>query len=288
MDFFFTDETGSSIVKSDSLRIWRAIHAPSGSIYRVKQSDEAMRHNDYATAEIDGQKVMSLRDYSDNPVGKWFTPPPALARTISLIRPNETFWFTGGLFGNYQMEDVSDGSYKNALFAATISDHDKFTTYPMLMVAKGNDDASDYVYVNSYNNIYVPQLSYSIHSYTPPEGRNAGSKYSPYSTINESLVIWADNNLNDCGEWNYYNSYGSVFPIGIKSYETRLTYDNLTLFNENGKIIQGAEQTDSQGYIPYKFKFGDNASDESKALYYGYYIKLVIQGDGYLSDDMYD
>lgn len=284
MDFFFTDETGSSIVKSDSLLIWRAIHAPSGNIYKVQQTDKKMTHHDYAyMAEIDGQKIMSLKDVSwdMDPLGKWFTASPLLARMISLMRPNETFWFSGDLFGNYKQEDVSDGGFHNALFVATITDHNQFTPYPMLMVAKHNENDKNFVMVNSYNPM-GGRLTYSIHTYTAEgEYHTPGSISQSYKLINSNpLVLYSDAFNKDVGEWTYDSSYGDNTPSDVWTATSLVPYydtsagEQFPLFAEDGSIIRDKDTGTEETWPPYKYKFHDNAFD---VKHYGYYVKLIVK-----------
>ena len=279
MDFLFTDETGNAIIKSDSLLIWRALHAPSGNLYEVGKTDKEMTHNEYAYKNvIEGQKVMNMRDgdWADNPLGKWFTTSPALARIISSLYPSETHWFTGDFFGNYKQEDVSDGQYKNAMFAATITGGDQITPIPMLLIAKNPDHSSskNFVMVNSVNPFGVNRLSYSIHKYTAQgEDHKPGSVGQSYKSINNyPLVLYSDNFNEEVGEWTYHSDYGDNTPYDVWT-ETRLTYEEpFPLYDADGSIISGKEMTDD--YVPYKFTFSDNAF---KIKHHGYYVKLLVK-----------
>lgn len=255
----------------------------SGNIYQVKKTETPMTHNEYGgMGKLEEYRIKDLLDYDKNDIQthQWYTVSPSQARMISRMRPYETFWFSGSLFGGYQLADLSDGEFKPVLYGATVTNDSVFTAYEMLMAQKSSTTSKKYVILSGSTREQM-KLGYTIYTYDaqPPKGGVKNSRFGSYGGLQTASCG------NDCIEMGYLNLVKSIPNIGewtLMNFNTGTQYPSLgdaewklygppSLFDADGKIT--GEPVEVEGK-PLNFKFHENAYT-GNLKFQGYYVKLI-------------
>lgn len=286
MDFFFTDETGKAIVKSDSLGVWRAFHDNQGNVYKVKRSDKKLTFWEYCcNSKVDGLDVFTTRESPEswkseyegagyNVTDYWTIPTDVMCRELTKIYPNDEFWYSdGGFPTEYEVNTTSAlNQYFNTWVVATIANQE-FNIIPVVEIARVNEDKNLQYLFMSMDGMYFTY--YSI--YRKLSGRQmvfvplanwestsiANNPTTVYQTENR-LEIY-DTYLNSYS-YNYRRSTGlrDIIPEFFKEKKSQFF---LTM--RSGLKDYGTEVSVDNNY---KIRFHTNMWDET---HWGYFVKKL-------------
>lgn len=286
MDFFFTDETGKAIVKSDSLGVWRAFHDNQGNVYKVKRSDKKLTFWEYCcNSKVDGLDVFTTRESPEswkseyegagyNVTDYWTIPTDVMCRELTKIYPNDEFWYSDGGFPTEHEVNTTDGlnQYFNTWVVATIANQE-FNIIPVVEIARVNEDnnlqylfmSTDGMYFTYYSiyrklsgrqMLFVPLANWESTSI-------ANNPTTVYKTVNR-LEIY-DTYLNSFS-YNYRRSTGlrDIIPEFFKEKKSQFF---LTM--RSGLKDYGTEVSVGNNY---KIRFHTNMWDET---HWGYFVKKL-------------
>lgn len=286
MDFFFTDETGKAIVKSDSLGVWRAFHDNQGNVYKVKRSDKKLTFWEYCcNSKVDGLDVFTTRENPEswkneyegagyNVTDYWTIPTDVMCRELTKIYPNDEFWYSDGGFPTEYEVNTTDAlnQYFNTWVVATIANQE-FNIIPVVEIARVNEDnnlqylfmSTDGMYFTYYSiyrklsgrqMLFVPLANWESTSI-------ANNPTTVYKTENR-LEIY-DTYLNPYS-YNYRRSTGlrDIIPEFFKEKKNRFF---LTM--RSGLKDYGTEVSVDNNY---KIRFHTNMWDET---HWGYFVKKL-------------
>ena len=286
MDFFFTDETGKAIVKSDSLGVWRAFHDNQGNVYKVKRSDKKLTFWEYCcNSKVDGLDVFTTSESPEtwkneyegagyNVTDYWTIPTDVMCRELTKIYPNDEFWYSdGGFPTEYEVNTTSAlNQYFNTWVVATIANQE-FNIIPVVEIARVNEDnnlqylfmSTDGMYLTYYSiyrklsgrqMLFVPLANWT-------DTKIANNPTTVYKTGNR-LEIY-DTYLNSFS-YNYLRSTGlrDIIPEFFKEKKSQFF---LTM--RSGLKDYGTEVSVDNKY---KIRFHTNMWDET---HWGYFVKKL-------------
>lgn len=292
MDFFFTDETGKSIVKSDSLGVWRAFHDNQGNVYKVKRSDKKLTFWEYCcNSKVDGLDVFSTWEYLDsfkeeyteagyNVTDYWTIPTDEMCRELTKIYPNDEFWYSdGGFPTEYEVNTTNAlNQYFNTWVVATIANQE-FNIIPVVEIARVNEDKNlQYLFMSTDN------LSFTYYSiYRKLSGRQMlfvplANWANTEIVYNPTTVYKTEDRLEIYDTYSNpytYNTYGDIWlspPINALFKEEK-SYFGLTM--RSGLKDYGTEASvPISEYDPakYKIRFHTNMWD---VMHWGYFVKKL-------------
>ena len=293
MDFFFTDETGKAIVKSDSLGVWRAFHDNQGNVYKVKRSDKKLTFWEYCcNSKVDGLDVFSTWEYPDsykeeytkagyNVTDYWTIPTDEMCRELTKIYPNDEFWYSdGGFPTEYEVNTTNAlNQYFNTWVVATIANKE-FNIIPVVEIARVREDPNlQYLFMSTtnlrftYYSIYR-KLSERQMLFVPLiEWVNTDIPHNPttvYKTGKDRLEIY-DTYLNGYS-YNYNGSYW-LTPSITALFKEEKSYFFLTM--RSGLKDSGTEASvpiSDYNPVDYKIRFHKNMWNE---MHYGYFVKKL-------------
>lgn len=292
MDFFFTDETGKAIVKSDSLGVWRAFHDNQGNVYKVKRSDKKLTFWEYCcNSKVDGLDVFSTWEYLDsfkeeyteagyNVTDYWTIPTDEMCRELTKIYPNDEFWYSdGGFPTEYEVNTTNAlNQYFNTWVVATIANQE-FNIIPVVEIARVNEDKNlQYLFMSTDN------LSFTYYSiYRKLSGRQMlfvplANWANTEIVYNPTTVYKTEDRLEIYDTYSNpytYNTYGDIWlspPINALFKEEK-SYFGLTM--RSGLKDYGTEASvPISEYDPakYKIRFHTNMWD---VMHWGYFVKKL-------------
>ena len=292
MDFFFTDETGKAIVKSDSLGVWRAFHDKQGNVYKVKRSDKKLTFWEYCcNSKVDGLDVFTTREYPEtwkkeyegagyNVTDYWTIPTDEMCRELTKIYPNDEFWYSdGGFPTEYEVNTTNAlNQYFNTWVVATIANQE-FNIIPVVEIARVNEDKNlQYLFMSTDN------LNFTYYSiYRKLSGRQmlfvplANWEYTEI-VYNPTTVYKTDDRIEIYDTYSNPYSYNTYGDIGLSSpisalFKEENSYFFLTM--RSGLKDYGTEASvPISEYNPakYKIRFHTNMWDET---HWGYFVKKL-------------
>lgn len=292
MDFFFTDETGKAIVKSDSLGVWRAFHDNQGNVYKVKRSDKKLTFWEYCcNSKVDGLDVFTTREFPEtwkseyegagyNVTDYWTIPTDEMCRELTKIYPNDEFWYSdGGFPTEYEVNTTNAfNQYFNTWVVATIANQE-FNIIPVVEIARVNEDKNlQYLFMSTDN------LSFTYYSiYRKLSGRQM--VFVPLANwegteivYNPTTVYKTGNRLEIYDTYSNpysYNTYGDIWlsPSINALFKEENSYFFLTM--RSGLKDYGTEASvPISEYDPakYKIRFHTNMWD---VMHWGYFVKKL-------------
>ena len=292
MDFFFTDETGKAIVKSDSLGVWRAFHDNQGNVYKVKRSDKKLTFWEYCcNSKVDGLDVFTTREFPEtwkseyegagyNVTDYWTIPTDEMCRELTKIYPNDEFWYSdGGFPTEYEVNTTNAlNQYFNTWVVATIANQE-FNIIPVVEIARVNEDNNlQYLFMSTDN------LSFTYYSiYRKLSGRQM--VFVPLANWEDTKIVYnpttvykTDDRLEiyDTYTNSYtYNIYGGIWlnPSINALFKEENSHFFLTM--RSGLKDYGTEASvPISEYDPakYKIRFHTNMWD---VMHWGYFVKKL-------------
>ena len=292
MDFFFTDETGKAIVKSDSLGVWRAFHDKQGNVYKVKRSDKKLTFWEYCcNSKVDGLDVFTTRESPENWKSEyegagynvtdyWTIPTDEMCRELTKIYPNDEFWYSdGGFPTEYEVNTTGAlNQYFNTWVVATIANQE-FNIIPVVEIARVNEDKNlQYLFMSTDN------LNFTYYSiYRKLSGRQmlfvplANWEYTEI-VYNPTTVYKTEDRIEIYDTYSNpysYNTYGDIWlssPINALFKEENPRF---FLTMRSGLKDYGTEASvPISQYDPakYKIRFHTNMWDET---HWGYFVKKL-------------
>ena len=292
MDFFFTDETGKAIVKSDSLGVWRAFHDKQGNVYKVKRSDKKLTFWEYCcNSKVDGLDVFTTRESPElweseyegagyNVTDYWTIPTDEMCRELTKIYPNDEFWYSdGGFPTEYEVNTTNAlNQYFNTWVVATIANQE-FNIIPVVEIARVNEDNNlQYLFMSTDN------LSFTYYSiYRKLSGRQM--VFVPLANWKDTKIVYnpttvykTDDRLEiyDTYTNSYtYNIYGGIWlnPSINALFKEENSHFFLTM--RSGLKDYGTEASvPISEYDPakYKIRFHTNMWD---VMHWGYFVKKL-------------
>lgn len=302
MDFFFTDETGKAIVKSDSLGVWRAFHDNQGNVYKVKRSDKKLTFWEYCyNSKVDGLDVYgtweswAMGSYSDeykqagySVDDYWSVPTDKMCRELTKIYPDEEFWYGDGGFPIENDLDTGTETnvYHDILRIATIKGG-VFNIIPIFEGARVNDIVQSrnwYLTMRWPSSILILQVTSEYDIYANKAGQMVYVPMQHWGGYNESMEILygeagklhtPENDYQTPFDWydQKWEEYGSAH-LYLRDYFKNSEGNCDGLVYRSGLKDYGTEvtRTGNNGNAQFKTRFHKNMWD---IKHYGYFVKKL-------------